>query len=77
MKNQMTIIPLLVSCIIFSAFIFTGINVIAKYFGNKANWHFITALIGTIVSIFLLIVSLAGFAIVIKSNKQKNLPYKS
>lgn len=70
----MTIISLLVSCIIFFAFIFTGINVIGKYFDNKTNWHFITALIGTIISVFLLIVSLAGFAIVFKSNKQKNLP---
>lgn len=73
MKNKMAIISLLAGCMIFAAFLFVGINVIEKYIDNKTNWHFITALIGTLLFASLLIASLAGIPVILFKSGHKNL----
>lgn len=66
-------ISLLLSCIIFSGFIFTGVNVMKKYSDNTTDWHYTAALFGSICFGFLLTIALAGFVVIrLKANKKEN-----
>ena len=70
MKNKKAIIiGLITSSIINALFIWTGIKTMNKYGDNPGNWHFIAALVGTIVFAFLLIVLLVGFYSVLFPDK--------
>lgn len=78
MKKQIVLFPLLLSCIIFSGFIFSGVNVIFRYSDNKTDWHYTAALFGSICFGLLLTISLAGFVVTrLKANKEKiHIPIK-
>jgi len=61
-KNKKAIISgLVTSSVIHLLFIWTGVKTMYKHSGNPGNWHFIAALIGTIIFAFLLIVLFSGF----------------